>query len=69
MKNNSSIQNILVAILLCAPFVYTATIWRQLPEQVALHFGMDGKPNKYGAKGGLLVPVIFMMAVSLGVGH
>jgi uncharacterized membrane protein len=67
MKNNNLIQWLFVIILICIPFIYTAMIWNQLPEQVALHFGVDGKPDRYGAKGGLLLPVILLMAVSLGV--
>ncbi len=67
MKNNNLVQLFFVLLLICVPFIYTAMIWHQLPEQVALHFGMDGKPDRYGAKGDLLVPVIFMMAVSFGV--
>ena len=65
MKNKALIQNIFVFIALVAPFVYAYMIWDMLPEQVALHYGMDNKPNRYGSKSELFLPVCLIMGVSL----
>lgn len=67
MKNSNLVQWLFVIILMCVPFIYMAMIWNQLPEQVALHFGADGKPDRYGDKKGLLAPVLILMTVSLGI--
>ena len=34
MKNNSLIQVLSIIVLVCAPFVYAAFIWNELPDRV-----------------------------------
>ena len=50
MKNKNIVQNLLVLIAAIAPFVYAYFIWDSLPERVALHFGIDGTADSFGAK-------------------
>ncbi|MDT3402529.1 SdpI family protein [Mucilaginibacter terrae] len=48
------------------PIVYLINIYPALPAKVALHFGLDGKPDRYGDSNELLVPVGIMAVTSLG---
>lgn len=48
------------------PVIYLLKVYSALPAKVALHFGLDGKPDRYGDKAELLVPVGIVMAVTLG---
>lgn len=48
------------------PAIYLIKVYPTLPAKVALHFGIDGKPDRYGQPSDLLVPVGIVMAVTLG---
>lgn len=65
MKNNSLIQILSVVALISAPFIYAAFIWKDMPDRVATHFGIDGMPDAFGSKNQALMPVIFVMGVGL----
>ncbi len=67
MKTSNLIHVLSIIVLVCAPFVYAAFIWDELPERVATHFGIDGKPDAYGSKNSILMMIIILMAVGLGV--
>ena len=67
MKNKNIVQNLLVFIAAIAPFIYAYFIWDSLPERVALHFGIDGTPDSFGAKKSVLNVPILLMVVSIGV--
>ena len=67
MKNKNIVQNLLVLIAAIAPFIYAYFIWDSLPERVALHFGIDGTPDSFGAKKSVLNVPILLMVVSIGV--
>jgi uncharacterized membrane protein len=54
MKNNKLYYGIL-SILIIAPLVYLALIWDQIPKKVAVHFDINGNPDRYGSKSELWV--------------
>lgn len=59
-------KNILLAVaILSIPFIYLAFTWHSMPEQVALHFGADGKPDRYGPKEELFTALGIITAVGL----
>jgi hypothetical protein len=44
------IKAVLCILIGIAPVIYLCLIWRQVPETVPLHFGFDGKPDRYGSR-------------------
>lgn len=59
-------KNILLAVaILSIPFIYLAFTWHSMPEQVALHFGADGKPDRYGPKEELFTALGIITAVGM----
>lgn len=65
MKTNALVQNILAAFFVALPFGYLAYLWDSLPEKVATHFGIDGKPDGFGAKSQLLLPICIILGTNL----
>ncbi len=60
-----SIKNIFLLLCLAAPFIYLNSIYDGLPDQVALHFGSDMNPDRYGDKSKLWVTVSIMMGIAV----
>ncbi|MBK7009847.1 MAG: DUF1648 domain-containing protein [Saprospiraceae bacterium] len=59
-------RNLILAIgILCIPFIYLALSWGSMPDQVALHFGADGQPDRYGHKSELFIALGIISAVGL----
>ena len=48
-----------------APFAYLAFIWTDLPNQVAIHFDLSGKPDKFGSKNQLIYALLLITSISL----
>ena len=67
MTAKSLVQNVLIVLLLGAPFVYAAAIWSQLPNTVPTHFDINGTPNGFSPKKNALYPIVFLMLMGLGV--
>lgn len=42
--------NTLVWPILAAPLAYLALVWNRLPEQVAIHFNLEGTADDFGSK-------------------
>lgn len=54
-----SILDAISLIVLIGSFVYTAMSWSSLPEQVPIHFDMEGEADEWGSRMTLLwLPVI-----------
>jgi uncharacterized membrane protein len=60
-----SLKNLILVTLLSAPIIYLKMVYNNLPEKVALHFGADGQPDRYGDKSELWTPILIMMLVAL----
>ena len=67
MKTSHLVQVLSVIFLVCAPFVYFAFIWNDLPERVPTHFGINGEPDAFGSKKSALIPIVVLMTVGLGI--
>jgi len=55
---------LLVVPIVMVPLAYLAIIWNHLPEQVPVHFGIDGKPDRIGDKNELLTSIFVLAAIS-----
>jgi uncharacterized membrane protein len=53
------------SLLLLVPFIYLAGIWPSLPNQVPLHFDLEGNIDRYGSKTEILTMVAVLGFVSL----
>jgi uncharacterized membrane protein len=42
-------------------------VWNSLAAEVPLHFGIDGKPDRYGSKFEFLFTMVFMFVIGIGV--
>ena len=58
---------LLVILLALTPIAYLALVYDSLPQQVALHYGTDMKPDRYGDKEELWLVTILLAAVSVVV--
>lgn len=50
-----------------APLAYLAAIWNDLPETIAMHFDLEGKPDRYGNKTELLIMTIVLCIMCAGL--
>jgi uncharacterized membrane protein len=66
MKTRSLVQSLLVVLLALAPFIYTAFIWQDMPDNVATHFEIGGKPDAFGSKSKTLLSIVLIMILGLG---
>lgn len=66
MAPKNKIRHILAIIACIVPLFYLAYIWNILPQDnVPLHFGIDGKPDRYGDRTALIFPVALISIVSM----
>ncbi|HVF95877.1 MAG TPA: SdpI family protein [Flavisolibacter sp.] len=56
-----------VILLALFPAAYLALTWPTFPQTVPLHFGADLKPDRFGNKEQMWLPVVIIAAVSLFV--
>lgn len=61
----NTILNKLVWLIVPVPLIYLAIVWNKLPATVALHFGMNGMPDRFGTKNELLTSLVILSGVSL----
>lgn len=55
----------LVAILILAPFIYSALIYPQLPSRIPTHFNIEGKADAWGGPESIFIGPGIMGAVSI----
>ena len=46
-----------VWLVMLAPAIYLALVWKQIPDTVALHFDWKGNPDRYGSKNEMIVMI------------
>ena len=63
----STIVDIAAFIIWLLPILYFGKMYTALPETVPLHFGFDGKPDRYGSKEELIGAVAIISAVTIGI--
>ena|SRR5688500_7457892 len=49
------------------PLLYLFIIWKSLPEKIAMHFDLQGNPDRYGNKTELLVMTGVLALMSIGL--
>jgi len=62
-----NVTHIAALIIWLVPLGYLAKVYTAMPESVPMHFGIDGRPDRYGTKQELLTISIILSAVSLGI--
>lgn len=60
---NKFLKESILWVFILIPLVYLATIWKNLPAQIATHFDLGGSPNGWSSKNGLIT-----MMIGLGFG-
>lgn len=50
MKNINWKKEIVIWVLLLAPFIYTVFIWNKVPDQLPTHFNIQGEPDDYAGR-------------------
>jgi uncharacterized membrane protein len=63
-KNLATIAAIIIWLV---PIFYFIHIYSNLPQTIALHFGIDGKPNRFGNKEELLWTMCLFSVINIGV--
>ncbi|MGZ8522955.1 MAG: SdpI family protein [Chitinophagaceae bacterium] len=58
---------ILIWPIAIIPLLYLFIIWETLPGKIAMHFDLQGKPDRYGDKSALLLMVAILCVVSIGL--
>jgi len=59
--------NTLVWPILAAPLAYLALVWNRLPEQVAIHFNLEGTADDFGSRQQLVIMTLILTAINAGV--
>jgi uncharacterized membrane protein len=57
----------LIWLFIFAPVIYLAIIWNKLPETVAVHFNLQGEPDRYGNKSELWISSLLLTGMSIGM--
>ncbi|MBL7742913.1 MAG: SdpI family protein [Chitinophagaceae bacterium] len=52
-------------LIMVAPAIYLAFVWNQLPKKVAIHFDLQGNPDRYGSKTELLTTCIVLIVMNV----
>ena len=55
----------LIWLIALVPLVYLLSIWKGLPEEMAMHFDLKGNPDRFGNKSELLVMAVVLSAMSI----
>jgi len=60
---SSTIISIITCIITASPIAYGLVRWKDLPEQIAIHFGMDGQPNGFASRpvAVLVIPALMVL--------
>lgn len=57
----------LVWLVAALPAIYISLVWKQVPDKVAMHFNLNGDPDRFGNKSELALVTGILFVVSLGV--
>jgi uncharacterized membrane protein len=59
------IVRLFILLVILAPAIYLALVWNSLPQQLAIHFDLTGKPDRMGDKGELLTAVLVLIVANI----
>lgn len=65
MESGNPLKHWLAGLMAIIPIAYLLTQWNTIPTKVALHFGADGKPDRYGGKIELLLSIVLMSVIGI----
>lgn len=65
MESGNPLKHWLAGVMAIVPIAYLLTKWSTIPVKVALHFGPDGKPDRYGGKIELLLSILLMSVIGI----
>lgn len=51
-------REVLILAIIAVPFIYCAYLWKELPAQIATHFGSSVQANDSGPKEYIFIPPI-----------
>ena len=54
-------------LLIITPAIYLLIIYQSLPDSVPVHFGLDGKPDRFGNKSELILSTAILSVLNLGI--
>ena len=54
----------IIWLIIAAPAVYLAVVWNRLPEKVAIHFDLQGNPDKFGNKSELIIMSVVLIVMN-----
>ncbi len=55
----------LVWLFILAPAIYLAIIWNRLPDTVAMHYDLQGNPDRFGSKNELIGLTAILIGVNI----
>jgi uncharacterized membrane protein len=58
--------NTIIVLVFLAPLIYLAINWSSLPAKVPMHYGINGKVDRYGSPAELLTAALILTAVNIG---
>lgn len=67
MKKTSSLETLLVFLILSIPVIYTINVYPSLPKTIPIHFDLEGNANGFADKDTLWFVMLLMTAVSGGM--
>ena len=59
--------NKIIWLIIIAPAVYLAIVWKKLPEKIAIQFNQQGNPDRYGGKNNLIIVIAVLMVLALAI--
>ncbi len=66
MKPSKLFHVLFPFIVMAIPWIYLAIVWNDLPASIPTHFGINGAPDKFGAKNTIIFdPLIFTVMGTL----
>ncbi len=66
MLKNTTIEWLVILIIIAAPFGYLSTIYNALPQTIPTHFNLEGKADGYGDKSTLIFTTCLMTVIGVG---
>lgn len=67
MKSKKNLQELILLAMAILPILYLLINWSSLPDQMPIHFELNGDPNGYGSKLTYLImpPAIYLLMLVL----
>jgi len=63
----NKILNKMVWVVLAAPLIYLAIVWKKLPEKIATHFDIRGNADEYNNKTQFLLIMGIITVIGIGI--